>query len=361
MHRLNGCPNRRFAYKPRHDAIVNVLCDEISKQGGSRNRRTFHWDSTIEGPQGERLRDQQLARLKPDLWFYDETGLKIVEVTVSYGSTTRLNGRETDTLQARREEKIRKYTALVDAARAQFTVNVGLYVIVVSSLGAIPEATMRDLRHLVLARANGTAKKMVTAAIKGSRDIYLNKTTTRRQREEEEEREAQPPGETETPETEEDDPWLPEGTLTEEEIGSKPEDDEDMPEEGSDEEFTSEEDPATPWWNGEAQNPGPLEGENERGRVHDALDALFGLEIRPRPMETGAPREGQGEPPGGRDTGNGVVSEGLRGGGRMPPITREQEQRNEDEEEGEARPEMFERHGPPREAVRHAHREHRTN
>lgn len=79
----------------------------------------------------------------------------------------------------------------------------------------------------------------------------------RRQREEEEERETQPPGEKKTPETEEDDPWLPEGRLTEDEIGSEPEDDRDMPEEGTEEEFTSEEDPATPWWDGEARNPGP--------------------------------------------------------------------------------------------------------
>ena len=310
MHRLNGCPNRRFAYKPRHDAIVNVLCDEINKQGGSRNRRTFHWDSTIEGPQGERLRDQQLARLKPDLWFYDETGLKIVEVTVPYGSTTRLNGRETDTLQARREEKIRKYTALVDAARAQFSVNVRLYVIVVSSLGAIPEATMRDLRHLVLARANGTAKKMVSAAIRGSRDVYLNKTSQQnRGQDREPPRNAEappannqardPPEEEERDEEESSEslqiPESSEGEITddsdspEDPTESWEDDDEgDEDETGSGDltdrarhvdDVSSEEDPATPWWEGEARNPRPLEGANESGRLHNALDALFGLEV----------------------------------------------------------------------------------
>ena len=293
LHRLNGCPRKRHLYKPRHDAIVNILVETISSSAGRNNRRALHLDATVRGPQGERLEEEALRNLKPDIWYYEGDTLKLVEVTVPYGSTTTIQGQEVTTLQARRNDKLTKYGPLVEAARAQFERNVELYVITVSSLGAIPEETMRDLRRLVLANAPRAAKKMVFAAIKGSRDVYLNKTRTRRQGEEEEEREAQPPGETETSETEEDDPWLPEGTLTEEEIGSKPEDDEDMPEEGSDEEFTSEEDPATPWWNGEAQNPGPLEGENERGRVHDALDALFGLEVRPRPMETGAPAKGK--------------------------------------------------------------------
>lgn len=51
---------------------------------------------------------------------------------------------------------------------------------------------------------------------------------------------------------------------------------------GMEEEFASDEDPATPWWDGEMRNPGPLEGGDERGRLHNALDALFGLEVRPR-------------------------------------------------------------------------------
>ena len=390
MHRLNGCPNRRFAYKPRHDAIVNVLCDEINKQGGSRNRRTFHWDSTIEGPQGERLRDQQLARLKPDLWFYDETGLKIVEVTVPYGSTTRLNGRETDTLQARREEKIRKYTALVDAARAQFSVNVRLYVIVVSSLGAIPEATMRDLRHLVLARANGTAKKMVSAAIRGSRDVYLNKTSQQNRGQDRE-----PPRNTEAPpannqardppEEEERDeeesseslqiPESSEGEITddsdspEDPTESWEDDDEGVEDETGSGDLTdrarhvddvsSEEDPATPWWEGEARNPRPLEGANESGRLHNALDALFGLEVRPRLTETGEPREGQGEPPGGRatldyrDTGNGVAQDEMMTmtRGRLAPRRRETLRREEAEQRREVEGDV--RHEPSGEVVRH--------
>ena len=278
MHRLNGCPNRRFAYKPRHDAIVNVLCDEINKQGGTRNRRTFHWDSTVEGPNGERLREQQLARLKPDLWFYDETGLKIVEVTVPYGSTTMLNGRETDTLQVRREEKIRKYTALVEAARAQFGVNVGLYVIVVSSLGAIPEATMRDLRHLVLAHANGTAKKMVFAAIKGSRDIYLNRVAQQIRQQE-----RVPTGDPEIEEVDNQDRDPPSEDVMEERS-----DDSQMTE-SSDEtldEADSDllEDPTRPWWDTENGEPRPEEEEGNE-EIARAVDALFGTEVRPEPAE----------------------------------------------------------------------------
>ena len=278
MHRLNGCPSRRFAYKPRHDAIVNVLCDEINKQGGSRNRRTFHWDSTVEGPNGERLQDQHLARLKPDLWFYDETGLKIVEVTVPYGSATMLNGRETDTLQVRRDEKIRKYTALAEAARAQFGVNVGLYVIVVSSLGAIPEATMRDLRHLVLAHANGTAKKMVFAAIKGSRDIYLNRMSQQIRRQE-----RVPTGDPEIEEMNNQDRAPP----SEDDMEERSDDSQSL--ESSDEtldEADSDllEDPTRPWWDTENGEPRPEEEEGNE-EIARAVDALFGTEVRPEPAE----------------------------------------------------------------------------
>lgn len=111
----------------------------------------------------------------------------------------------------------------------------------------MPEETLRDFRRLVLDEANTAAKRMVAAALRGSHQIYLNKVTEQRtenneygnrrtrqrvvrHREEEEERETQPPGETETQEMEEDDPWLPEERPAEDEMGSKPESEEHMPE-----------------------------------------------------------------------------------------------------------------------------------
>ena len=184
-----------------------------------------------------------------------------------------------------------------------------LFVIVVSSLGAVPEETLRDLRRLVLAQANTTAKRLVAAALKGSRDIYLGRTGGRNrggiiqrreqrgaERGEQEEGRTQHPDQEETSQTEGEDPWLPEGE-TEDSIDEIPEeretdDDEDawirtstsdetLEETSNVEESDPPEDPATPWWD-RGEPPPPEEGEDA---IRRAVDALFGMEVRPIPTE----------------------------------------------------------------------------
>ena len=197
-------------------------------------------------------------------------------MTVPYGQMTERDGERISTLKARRQEKENKYEQLMAAVRRQFQVQAELFVIVVSSLGAVPEETLRDLRRLVLAQAITTAKRLVAAALKGSRDVYLGRAggrtrggTLRRQeqegaeRREQEEGRDQHPDQEETSQTEGEDPWLPEGenddSIEEVPEERETEDDEDtwtqtsMSDESLEETSKSEErdppeDPATPWW-----------------------------------------------------------------------------------------------------------------
>ena len=68
----------------------------------------------------------------------------------------------------------------MEAARRQFQIRTELYVIVVLSLGAVPEETLRDLQRLALDRANTAAKRMVAAPLRGSHEIYLNEVRGQR-------------------------------------------------------------------------------------------------------------------------------------------------------------------------------------
>ena len=239
-----------------------------------------------------------------------------------------------------------------------------MYVVVISSLGAIPEETLTDLRRLVLASASTTAKRMVISTLRASREVYLNRVTTqqREQREQDREEEDAPQGSQtrgrqrerrdQAPENEEEediDAWIPDTASTSEAYEGAEEEsaDSDQPE-----------DPATPWWAREEPEPEPREGD-ENGRAHRALDALLGLEVRPRPVEEVDPREGQMEPPGEgnfrnhQSTGNGGAQEDRETIRRGRVAQRRDETIEREDEEQDEEAERDQRHGSPIEVVRH--------
>ena len=390
MHRLNGCPRKKHLFKPRHDGIVSILAEAVRRHAG-RATRALHFDSTVKGPNGEALEDEETRRLKPDIWYYEGATLKVIEVTVPYGQLTDRNGERVSTLKIRREEKVRKYEQLLETARRQYQIQAELYVIVVSSLGAVPEETINDLRRLVLAQANTTVKRMVIAALKGSHDIFLNRSRNRpaegnnqrgaeedaREREQnrrrrEEQRDHQS-DQTETSHTDNEDPWLPEGEQTDEEEVEETES-EDHTEteslENSNRDSSSEEDPTTPWWDREEHEPETQEGVEEDGREHLTRDDPLDLDVRPRSVEHVDSQEGQRAPPGEgnlrhhQSTGDGVVQEvttamrsgrlARRGNGTLRTLQmREQERRD--------MPEFNERQEPLKDEVRQEHLEDDTN
>ncbi|KAH0795120.1 hypothetical protein GPJ56_000963 [Histomonas meleagridis] len=72
------------------------------------------------------------------------------------------NDRErVSTLELARKKKIEKYSKLVEEIRTNWKAKVSLFVIVVSSLGAVPNETLKDLVSLT-----GDKKKAIIAAMK---------------------------------------------------------------------------------------------------------------------------------------------------------------------------------------------------
>ena len=124
--------------------------------------------------------DEDVRRLRPDLWYRKGGTLHVVEVTVPYATPSH---RE-NTLETRRREKLEKCEPLLTALRRRPGAAAELHVIVVGSLGAIPKSTFKVLEKLApTSIVRRYAKRMTAAAILGSRLVYLdarrpNQTTT---------------------------------------------------------------------------------------------------------------------------------------------------------------------------------------
>ena len=181
MHRLNGCIAMRNKYTLRHNAIIKEIMREIKPN----NNIVFNLDRPIN-KRNIRLEGNS-RNLKPDLWFFTNNyqTLKIIEVTSPYGHLTLNpnNGDRISTLTQRREEKINKYRQLIEDCRNAFNVQVDFYVIVVSSLGAIPDETFQELKALYKDEktAKIVAKRCTIAALRESM-LLMYKNFSRNQR-----------------------------------------------------------------------------------------------------------------------------------------------------------------------------------
>ena len=97
----------------------------------------------------------------------------MIEVTVPYASQTQRDGIEENTLTLRRRQKLEKYRQLLDEFRQQPGAAAELHVIIVGSLGAIPNETMKEFTKLAPEPlAKRYAKRIVAATITGSRILY---------------------------------------------------------------------------------------------------------------------------------------------------------------------------------------------
>lgn len=143
MHRLNNCPPQYAEYTKRHNCVVTIVSNLIRET--RRPYPILHSSQTIT------LRNlvlpPSLSRLKPDLWFLEPelNKLTVVEVTIPYGS---FNEDGVSTLATRRSQKLEKYQELISFIRDSLRIKVEYYVIIVSSLGAVPKDTIRDLKKL---------------------------------------------------------------------------------------------------------------------------------------------------------------------------------------------------------------------
>ena len=164
-HILNGCVYYKQKYTGRHNAIVDLVWEMI-REAARPQTLTPHFNSALLDVD----EDENVRRLRPDLWYRKGGTLHVVEVTVPYATPS--HGE--NTLETRRREKLEKYEPLMTALRRRPGAAAELHVIVIGSLGAIPKSTIKELEKLApAALTRRYAKRMTAAAILGSRLIYL--------------------------------------------------------------------------------------------------------------------------------------------------------------------------------------------
>ena len=164
-HILNGCVYYKQRYTRRHNAIVDLVWEMI-REAARPQVLTPHFNSALLDVD----EDEDVRRLRPDLWYRKGGTLHVVEVTVPYATPS--HGE--NTLETRRREKLEKYEPLMTALRRRPGAAAELHVIVIGSLGAIPKSTIKELEKLApAALTRRYAKRMTAAAILGSRLVYL--------------------------------------------------------------------------------------------------------------------------------------------------------------------------------------------
>ena len=165
-HILNGCVYLKQKYTGRHNAIVDIVWEMI-KEGARPQTLTPHFNSALLDVD----EDEDVRRLRPDLWFRKDGTLHVVEVTVPYA--TQSHGE--NTLETRRRQKLVKYEPLLTALRRRPGAAAELHVIVIGSLGAVPKSTLKVLEKLApTTTVRRYTKRMTAAAILGSRLVYLD-------------------------------------------------------------------------------------------------------------------------------------------------------------------------------------------
>ena len=172
MHRLNGCQSVKSWYKPRHDAILKEIIKGI-RENDKENKLSINFDKPIK-KDNTRLPERS-ARAKPDAWFFVNNELTIIEVNSPYGKLIDTEEGRKNSLIVRRQEKIDKYANLVEDCNTTFGCNTKLYVIVVSSLGAVPKDTYNDIKailHNDKYKAKIIAKRCSLVALRESLRVY---------------------------------------------------------------------------------------------------------------------------------------------------------------------------------------------
>ena len=139
--------------------------------------RIIYNNNTTKGKNNERLRGE-VSKLKPDLWWWQQNDLYIIEITVPYGMLSDNNdeNRRISTLETRRKQKTEKYKELVKECERQFGCKVRFSVIIVSSLGALPKETVSELRKFTMnkRKLNLLCRRIVGASFTDSMLIYYN-------------------------------------------------------------------------------------------------------------------------------------------------------------------------------------------
>ena len=185
MHRLNKCNASMTKITRRHNEIAHIISSGLKDMWGV-DCPPLNENATIFIPDFEQLPDRS-RRLKPDIWFVRENPrtrnktVNIIEITCPYGMLTDTPDGRKSSLEIRENDKLIKYSSLIDDIKSSWNIDATLFIIVISSLGAITKSTEKTLKKLFITkeRSNLIAKRCVMAAIRGSYAIFYGKDLNR--------------------------------------------------------------------------------------------------------------------------------------------------------------------------------------
>ncbi|KAH0795081.1 hypothetical protein GPJ56_001002 [Histomonas meleagridis] len=171
-HRLNDCKTVINTYKKRHDAVIKELCEMLKAKPG--NKPIIHLDSTIKNVQNNNNSfEGENRRCKPDIWYCNNQGYTLIEVTIPYGD---VDENDINSLNERYDQKKDKYTSLCKDIKEQSGLEVNYYVIVISSLGAWLNKSLNELRTLAGSKDlfKRFAKRITVATLRESQRLIYN-------------------------------------------------------------------------------------------------------------------------------------------------------------------------------------------
>jgi len=173
FHNLNNCKSKLNLYKDRHNLIVNQLIKNLKN---NYNNLIINESTSIK--YNNYNLSEENNRFLPDLWFITKDNnnndiLKIIEITIPYGY---INKNGNNSLYEKYNLKKQKYSNLVNECNNLFNIQTDLYIISISSLGAIPKCTHEDLLKLFNKKIiNKIEQKLSYLAIQGSSIIFWGK------------------------------------------------------------------------------------------------------------------------------------------------------------------------------------------
>jgi len=178
-HIINGCRGRFNQYTERHNEVQKVFRNYLEKKLKKKDI-IIRENCTIKI--GDRGLTGEEGNLKPDLWYIEDKKITIVEFTFPFGQNTRKrNGieqedeEESRTVIRARREKSQKYERLIEKCKEELELDTEYYIIIISSLGAVPEKTLTDLKKIFgVKKYQKIAREMVRKVISESRKIYLD-------------------------------------------------------------------------------------------------------------------------------------------------------------------------------------------
>ena len=177
FHRLNNCTPAKYMYTYRHNLVAQALVKQLQVR---------YPESTIRQNQTVRINGfapltTEEGKLKPDIIVITPKEIHIVEISCPY-DTPKEEG--TTALDITYNTKKNKYEELRSQCEEHFGRKCKLYIVIVSSLGAIHKNTVTDIKKLLkIKRDNRSLKyitrRLTTAAIIGS-FLTFNKVNIRR-------------------------------------------------------------------------------------------------------------------------------------------------------------------------------------